>query len=142
MPMSCATANTCTNALARAGWRPEDFHGTTGSAEARAGRDGSRSSQAGRCPGSSRPRPTGSVRRRSFANVARTNGATWIIPQQNGMIERLIRSLKEQCVHRRRPESLAHASRAIGDWVQFYNNQRPHQALDMKTPAEAFKLAA
>ena len=63
-------------------------------------------------------------------------------PQQNGMMERLIRSLKEQCVHRQRFESLAHASRAIGDWIQFYNHQRPHQALDMKTPTEAFRLAA
>ncbi|MEL7181689.1 MAG: integrase core domain-containing protein, partial [Pseudomonadota bacterium] len=43
-------------------------------------------------------------------------------PQQNGMMERLIRSLKEQCVHRHRFESLAHASRAIGDWIQFYNS--------------------
>ena len=63
-------------------------------------------------------------------------------PQQNGMMERLIRSLKEQCVHRQRFESLAHASRTIGDWIQFYNHRRPHQALDMKTPTEAFKLAA
>ncbi|WP_285675101.1 integrase core domain-containing protein, partial [Paralimibaculum aggregatum] len=37
-------------------------------------------------------------------------------PQQNGMMERLIRSLKEQCVHRQRFESLAHASRAIGNF--------------------------
>ena len=63
-------------------------------------------------------------------------------PQQNGMMERLIRSLKEQCVHRHRFESLAHASRAIGDWIQFYNHKRPHQALAMRTPNEAFKLAA
>lgn len=63
-------------------------------------------------------------------------------PQQNGMMERLIRSLKEQCVHRRRFESLAHANRAVGDWIQFYNHKRPHQALAMKTPAEAFNLAA
>ncbi|MEL6475393.1 MAG: IS3 family transposase [Pseudomonadota bacterium] len=63
-------------------------------------------------------------------------------PQQNGMMERLIRSLKEQCVHRQRFESLAHASRAIGDWIQFYNHRRPHQALDMNTPNEAFKLVA
>jgi putative transposase len=33
-------------------------------------------------------------------------------------------------------------TRAIGDWISFYNNQRPHQALDMKAPAEAFALAA
>jgi len=58
------------------------------------------------------------------------------------MMERLIRSLKEQCVHRQRFKSLTHASRAIGDWIAFYNNRRPHQALAMKTPVEAFKLAA
>lgn len=63
-------------------------------------------------------------------------------PQQNGMVERVIRSLKEQCVHRHRFETLQHASRAIGDWIGFYNHRRPHQALGMKTPAMAFALAA
>ena len=63
-------------------------------------------------------------------------------PQQNGMVERLIRTLKEQCVHRHRFESVQHASRIIADWILFYNTQRPHQALKMKTPAEAYALAA
>lgn len=63
-------------------------------------------------------------------------------PQQNGMVERVIRTLKEQCAHRHRFETLQHASRVIGDWIGFYNNQRPHQALNMRTPAAAFKLAA
>ena len=63
-------------------------------------------------------------------------------PQQNGMVERVIRTLKEQCVHRHRFESLQNASRVIGDWIGFYNHQRPHQALKMKTPAEAYALVA
>ena len=63
-------------------------------------------------------------------------------PQQNGMVERVIRTLKEQCVHRHRFESQQHASRVIGDWIQFYNTRRPHQALGMKTPAEVYQLAA
>lgn len=63
-------------------------------------------------------------------------------PQQNGMVERVIRTLKEQCAHRHRFETLQHASRIIGDWISFYNNCRPHQVLGMKTPAEAFALAA
>ena len=63
-------------------------------------------------------------------------------PEQNGMVERVIRTLKDQCVHRHRFESLQHASRVIGDWIGFYNNQRPHQALDMRTPAEVYALAA
>lgn len=63
-------------------------------------------------------------------------------PQQNGLVERVIRTLKEQCVHRHRFETLQHASRVIGDWIGFYNLRRPHQALAMKTPAEAYALAA
>ena len=63
-------------------------------------------------------------------------------PEQNGMVERLIRTLKDQCVHRHRFETLQHASRVIGDWVSFYNHHRPHQVLGMKTPAMAFALAA
>ncbi|MCK6377060.1 integrase core domain-containing protein [uncultured Zoogloea sp.] len=54
----------------------------------------------------------------------------------------MIRTLKERCIHRHRFETLQHASRVIGDWVQFYNHQRPHQALEMTTPVEAFALAA
>ncbi|WP_370576995.1 integrase core domain-containing protein [Paracoccus sp. PAR01] len=45
-------------------------------------------------------------------------------------------------MHRQRFESLAHATRAIGDWIQFYNNRRPNRGLAMLTPAEAFSLAA
>jgi putative transposase len=63
-------------------------------------------------------------------------------PQQNGMVERFIRPLKEQCVHRHRFESIQHAMRVLGDWIAFYNNRRPHQALAMRTPVEAFRLAA
>jgi putative transposase len=59
-------------------------------------------------------------------------------PQQNGMVERLIRTIKEQCVHRYRFETIQHASRVIGDWITFYNHRRPHQALAMKTPAATF----
>ena len=62
-------------------------------------------------------------------------------PQQNGMVERLIRTLKEQCAHRHRFETQRHAPRVIGDWIQFYNHRRPHPALGMKTPAKAYESA-
>ena len=60
--------------------------------------------------------------------------------EQNGLVERVIRTLKEQSVHRHRFESLQHASRLIGGF-HFYNHRRPHEAIapahDM--PLEEFK---
>ena len=83
---------------------------------------------------------------RSYTALARGYGLrqefiTPHCPQQNGMVERVIRTFKEQCAHRHRFENIQHASRVVGDWIRFYNHRRPHQALDMKTPAEAFALA-
>ena len=84
---------------------------------------------------------------RSYTSLVRSYGLqqefiTPHSPEQNGMVERVIRTIKEQCAHRHRFESLQHASRVLGDWIRFYNQQRPHQALNMKTPAEAYALAA
>ena len=83
---------------------------------------------------------------RSYTGLVRSYGLqqefiTPHSPEQNGMVERVIRTIKEQCAHRHRFESLQHASRVLGDWIRFYNQQRPHQALNMKTPAEAYALA-
>ncbi len=63
-------------------------------------------------------------------------------PQQNYLVERVERALKKQCIQHHRFQTLQHASRVIGDWIQFYNHQPPHAALEMKTPTEAFALAA
>lgn len=84
---------------------------------------------------------------RQFTRLVRSYGLkqefiTPHCPQQNGMVERLIRTIKEQCIHRHRFESQQHATRALSDWIQFYNNRRPHHALGGKTPAEAYALAA
>lgn len=85
--------------------------------------------------------------RRHYTRLVRGYGLTQEFitphcPQQNGMVERVIRTLKEQCVHRHCFESSPHATRVIGDWIPFYNTRRPHQALGMKTPDEAYALAA
>lgn len=69
-------------------------------------------------------------------------GITPHCPQQSGMVERVIRTLKKQCAHSHRFESQQHAIRVIGDWIHFYNHRRPHQALGMNTPAEVYALAA
>lgn len=84
---------------------------------------------------------------RSYTALVRSYGLqqefiTPYSPEQNGIVERVIRTLKEQCVHRHRFETIQHASRVIADWIQFYNTQRPHQALGMRTPDEQYQLAA
>ena len=33
------------------------------------------------------------------------------------------------------------ARRVIGEWIDFYNTERPHSALGGKTPAEAYRGA-
>jgi len=50
----------------------------------------------------------------------------------------MIRTLKEQCVHRHRFESQAHALWVVADRIAFYNQPRPHQALKMMTTGAAY----
>ena len=57
-------------------------------------------------------------------------------PQQNGMIERFFRSLKEECVWLHNFEGLKDARDAIEQCVAFYNEERPHQALGYLSPVE------
>jgi putative transposase len=57
-------------------------------------------------------------------------------PEQNGMIERFFRSLKEECTWQRNFQSFTEAKRAIEKWIDWYNNARPHQALGYKSPRE------
>ena len=55
-------------------------------------------------------------------------------PEQNGLAERFIRSLKEECVWQNNFESMEHARATIAKWIDWYNSGRPHQALNYKTP--------
>jgi len=57
-------------------------------------------------------------------------------PEQNGMIERFFRSLKEECVWQHLFPSFAAARRAIAAWIRWYNEARPHQALGYRSPRE------
>ena len=56
------------------------------------------------------------------------------------MVERVIRTLIEQCLNRHHFESLQHGSREKRDWIDFYKQRRRNQVLEMKTPAEGFKI--
>jgi len=57
-------------------------------------------------------------------------------PEQNGMIERFFRSLKEECVWLQRFNSYTQAQRVITRWMRWYNEGRPHQSLGYLSPAE------
>jgi len=56
----------------------------------------------------------------------------------NIFIERLWRSLKYEAVYLHELTDGFKAERVIGEWIDFYNTERPHSALDGQTPAEAY----
>jgi putative transposase len=56
----------------------------------------------------------------------------------NIFIERLWRSLKYEAVYLHELTDGFAAERVIGEWIDFYNTERPHTALDGRTPAEAY----
>jgi putative transposase len=59
----------------------------------------------------------------------------------NIFCERLWRSLKYEEVYLKAYETPKEARTEIGKWFAFYNNERPHQALNYKTPHAFFAAA-
>jgi putative transposase len=57
----------------------------------------------------------------------------------NVFVERLWRSLKYEEVYLKAYDTIAEARAGIAAWIEFYNYERPHQALGYKTPWEVFK---
>jgi transposase InsO family protein len=80
-----------------------------------------------------------------FERVCRENGIAQRLtkprsPTTTGKIERFHRTLREEFLNHVAPfESPEAAQAAVGGWVSAYNHQRPHQALDMATPASLFR---
>ena len=60
----------------------------------------------------------------------------WI---DNRMIERLWRSLKYECVYLHAFETGKEARSGIGNWMDYYNAQRPHSTHGILTPKEAYE---
>ena len=56
----------------------------------------------------------------------------------NIFIERLWRSLKYEAVYLNELTDGFKAERIIGEWIDFYNTERPHSSLGGRTPAEAY----
>ena len=56
----------------------------------------------------------------------------------NIFIERLWRSLKQEAVYLHEITDAFQAKRIIDTWIGFYNSERPHTALDKRTPDIAY----
>lgn len=57
-------------------------------------------------------------------------------PEENGLCERFIRTIKEECVWQHNFGSLEEARRTLSRWIAWYNAERPHSALKYLTPAQ------
>lgn len=60
-------------------------------------------------------------------------------PQSNGKDERFHRTFKAEVLGTRRFRDLDDAQRQFDPWRWIYNHERPHQALDMQTPAQRYR---
>ncbi len=56
----------------------------------------------------------------------------------NIFIERLWRSLKQEAVYLHEINDGFQAKRIIDNWIGFYTSERPHTALDKRTPDTAY----
>jgi len=79
-----------------------------------------------------------------FDRICRENGISHRhtavrSPTTTGKIERFHQSLRKEFLADRAFPSLKAAQMALDAWVTDYNTKRPHQALDMATPAERFR---
>ena len=59
-------------------------------------------------------------------------------PTDNAHIERFNRTLQEECLNRI-VKSMKSYQKEIPDYLHYYNNERPHMALEMKTPHQVMR---
>ncbi|MFA4880331.1 MAG: integrase core domain-containing protein [Candidatus Doudnabacteria bacterium] len=59
-------------------------------------------------------------------------------PTDNGHLERFNRTIQEECIERI-PRSLKSWRKEIPKYLHYYNSERPHMALNMKTPLEVMR---
>jgi len=59
-------------------------------------------------------------------------------PTTTGKVERFHQTLKRELLRKHRFGSLQEAQAAVDRWVGQYNQDRPHQSIGMRTPADRF----
>ncbi|EMI58111.1 Integrase catalytic region [Rhodopirellula sallentina SM41] len=62
-------------------------------------------------------------------------------PQGRGKLERFHRTLKLEVLQGRSMSSLKEAQACFDPWRQIYNLERPHEALDLGTPSEHYRIS-
>lgn len=62
-------------------------------------------------------------------------------PQTQGKDERFHRSLKAEVLSTKSFADLTHCQHAFDRWRPIYNNERPHDALDLAVPAERYRMS-
>jgi transposase InsO family protein len=83
-----------------------------------------------------------------FDRICRENGIEHLLtqprsPTTTGKIERFHRSMRAEFLSNKPAfTSLKVAQQALDEWVDYYNTARPHQSLDMSTPAQRFTPGA
>ena len=78
-----------------------------------------------------------------FERICRENGIDHLLtaprsPTTTGKIERFHRSLRAEFLTGRVFDSFVQAQAELDAWVAEDNNDRPHQAIEMQTPAARF----
>jgi len=76
-----------------------------------------------------------------FQQWLEDNGIEWIKiqkgkPQQNAIIERFNKTFREDILDANKFFSFDHIRGLTSDWINNYNDDRPHEALNYKTPNE------
>lgn len=59
-------------------------------------------------------------------------------PTDNGHVERFIRTLQDECLHRISRDFKVW-KKEIPEFIHYYNTERPHMALEMKTPQQVLQ---
>jgi transposase InsO family protein len=80
-----------------------------------------------------------------FDRMCRENGISHRLtaprsPTTTGKIERFHQSLRKEFLADTTFPTLETAQQALDVWITDYNNERPHQALEMAVPADRFRL--
>jgi transposase InsO family protein len=80
-----------------------------------------------------------------FDKICRENGIEHLLtaprsPTTTGKIERFHRSLRTEFLMEKKFESFDHAQSELDRFVASYNNDRPHQGIDMAIPKDRFLI--